>query len=144
MTPERMAEIHAAAFRAQRPWSRQEFEALLAQPTTLLECSGNSGFALARTGAGEAELLTIAVHPENQGQGVGKTCLEALIKSAQSLGIERLFLEVEEENTAALRLYEGAGLQQTGRRKGYYRRSDGTRSDAILMVKTLPKSTSNP
>jgi len=144
MTPARMAQIHAAAFTLQRPWSRQEFTDLLDQPSTFLKPVGESGFALGRAIADEAELLTIAVHPDDQRLGHGQACLNAFVDHAKSNAIETLFLEVEADNEAAIGLYTATGFQNSGRRKNYYKRSDGRRSDAILMVLKLNQDMSNP
>ncbi len=40
-----------------------------------------------------------------------------------ALGIARIFLEVDEDNRAALRLYARAGFREVGRREGYYARA---------------------
>jgi GNAT superfamily N-acetyltransferase len=51
------------------------------------------------------------VVPERRGQGLGRRMLAALLKNARAAGLRRLTLEVLDENAAALRLYEGAGLR---------------------------------
>lgn len=144
MTPERMAEIHAASFVAQRAWSRDEIVALLEMPTTLQVAVGENAFALCQAIAGEAEVLTIAVHPDLQRQGLGQSCLSALIDAAETRKIENIFLEVSEENSAAIGLYKRAGFQITGRRKAYYKLADGTKRDAILMGKDLTNGSPSP
>ena len=47
-----------------------------------------------------------------------------------------VFLEVEENNISAVRLYEGAGYAHTGRRKNYYQNEAGRR-DALLYHRSL-------
>ena len=42
-----------------------------------------------------------------------------------AFGVTRVFLEVEEGNQPALRLYARAGFQEVGRRAGYYPRPAG-------------------
>lgn len=51
------------------------------------------------------------VVPERRGRGVGRLLMEELLKSARAAGVRRLKLEVLAGNTAARRLYEGAGLR---------------------------------
>jgi ribosomal protein S18 acetylase RimI-like enzyme len=51
------------------------------------------------------------VVPERRGQGLGRRMMAALLENARAAGLRRLTLEVLDENAAALRLYEGAGLR---------------------------------
>jgi ribosomal protein S18 acetylase RimI-like enzyme len=47
-------------------------------------------------------------------------------------------LEVWPHNTAALRLYRGAGFVEEGRKRRHYRRRNGEFWDALLMGRPLP------
>lgn len=51
------------------------------------------------------------VVPELRGRGVGRRLMRALLESARAASLRRLTLEVLRENTAARRLYEGAGMR---------------------------------
>jgi GNAT superfamily N-acetyltransferase len=53
----------------------------------------------------------LGVVPERRGHGVGRLLLEELLKSVRAAGVRRLSLEVLAGNTAARRLYEGAGMR---------------------------------
>lgn len=121
---------------ASRPWSEQEFSELLENAHTFL-VTQREGFALGRALAGEAELLTIAVAPDAQRQGVGRRLVDDFQTEATQLGAKRAFLDVAADNLAALALYQGQGWQETGRRRAYYPRVDSNPQDAILMSKTL-------
>lgn len=90
------------------------------------------GFALGRTAAGEAEILTLGVRPDRRGAGVGKALVCQLVQGCRSAGASILFLEVACDNAAALALYRGAGFRDVGTRKAYYRR-DPEPVDAIVM-----------
>lgn len=48
----------------------------------------------------------VGVVPAHRGTGLGEALMRALIAEARSRGVERLWLEVIVENTAAVRLYE--------------------------------------
>ena len=90
------------------------------------------GFAILHQIFEDATLMDICIEPESQGQGLGRLLLDYVITSARDNGAESLFLEVRESGVAARALYIKDGFCETGRRKGYYRTSDGS-EDAILM-----------
>ena len=48
------------------------------------------------------------------------------------------FLEVAEDNVAALDLYRAFGFIEHGRRRAYYKRENGIWADALLMQLALP------
>lgn len=134
MTPEELAALHAKAFPDDRAWSAREFEELLAADHTLL-FSCEVGFALIRIVAAEAELLTIGVDPQSRRRGIAD---ELMNKWMAEVKADIAFLEVSEDNAAACALYTKHGFTKYGRRKDYYRRSDGSKADALLMKATLP------
>ncbi len=133
MTPERMAEIHMAAFAPQRGWTVAEFSDLCA--SELVECFAvPDGFALVRTLATEAELLTLAVHPHRQRRGSADKLMQNWMTNTQA---DTAFLEVAADNHAALALYAKHGFVPCGRRKDYYSRARGPAVDAVLMRAAL-------
>lgn len=136
MTPETLARLHAACFTTPRPWSAQEFATFGTAPgCDLITLPG--GFALIRSIAGEAELLTIAVDPAKRRNGIGARLLARALIRAQAKGADTCFLEVAADNAAAIALYRSAGFTQTGHRPGYYRLPDGQRLDAGIMARSL-------
>lgn len=137
MTPAELSQLHQRCFRVPRPFSTEEFAALLAAPTIYL-CTATGGFALGRAVAGEAELLTLAVDPALRRQGYGRDLLRRFAAEAARRGAASAFLEVAAGNDAARALYASESWQETGRRKGYYQLGDGQSEDAIVMQKTLP------
>jgi ribosomal-protein-alanine N-acetyltransferase len=48
-----------------------------------------------------------------------------------------VFLEVGQDNPAALTLYDRLGFKRVGLRRDYYTRRDGARVDAVLMRLSL-------
>lgn len=135
---DQLAALHTSAFssRGERGWRSEEFESLLKQPGSL--CHGLFdhddllAFALWRQLGEEAELLTIAVAPDCQGQGLGGQLMAVAPDAA------RLYLEVAADNAPALALYRRFGFTEAGRRPRYYRRQDGSRADAIIMQRQRP------
>ncbi|MFU1605403.1 GNAT family N-acetyltransferase [Sulfitobacter pontiacus] len=126
-----MARIHAAAFVQDRAWTAQEIADLLASPfvTHLAE---PQGFTLTRLIAGEAELLTLAVDPAAQRQGIGRRLLQRWMNGLETQA-DTAFLEVAADNTAAIALYTSAGFRQTATRRGYYQRKDAPSVDALIL-----------
>ncbi len=135
------ARLHAAGFA--HPWSAEEIARLIADPVTLSAAALDAangrlrGFALARRAADEAEVLTIAVEPAWRGRGVGRALMADALRQAANAGVKAMFLEVDEENAAALALYRALGFVQVGERPGYYRRADGSRALALVMRRNL-------
>lgn len=127
-----LAALHDAAFHNQRAWSQAEFENLLAASHCHVISTPN-GFALIRVIADEAELLTIAVHPDNRRTGLGRALLSQAIAKAKSNGATETFLEVAADNTAAISLYSDSGFTQIATRPQYYLRDNGVSVDALLM-----------
>lgn len=94
------------------------------------------GFSLSRTAAGEAELLLIAVAPDHHRTGIGSQLLDDFLARARASGATRVHLEVREGN-AAVAMYRAAGFDSVGRRRNYYRGSDGRRYDALTFAKAV-------
>ena len=137
MTPEEMATLHARAFAGQgRAWTAAEFAGLL-ESDLVFATHGPHGFALGRVIAGEAELLTLATHPDHQRQGVARACLAGYEAEAQGRGAGVSFLEVAADNAAALGLYLSAGYAQAAVRAGYYKRAGAAPVDAVIMRKAV-------
>lgn len=134
-TAARLAGIHAAAFPV--PWNAAALEALLDQ-TGVYAIEEPDGFILLRAITDEAEILTLAVRPSARRRGLGARLVREGATAAASRGARRLFLEVADDNAAALALYVRAGFAEAGRRPGYYARPDGGRRDALILALNLP------
>ena len=128
MTPDQLSTLHARCFTIPRPWSADEFAALLKTPGCFL-LSRPDGFLLGRAIAGEAELLTLAVDPAARRKGTGRSLTQEFAVAARARGAEHLFLEVASDNLPAQALYAALGWQEAGRRPDYY--APGL--DAIVM-----------
>lgn len=132
MTPEALAQTHLAAFPKGGHWSPEAFAKLMSQKGMILAGDAKS-FVLARVILDEAEVLTVATHPDFRGQGRAKAVMEEFLRNALSRGVSRVFLEVAEDNIPAKALYLGLNFSPSGRRAGYYARAGGKKIDAILM-----------
>ena len=67
-----------------------------------------------------AEVLRIGTHPDFQRRGYAANLLLALIKAMPNKKLDRILLEVREDNYQALTLYKKMGFTTIHRRKGYY------------------------
>jgi ribosomal-protein-alanine N-acetyltransferase len=95
------------------------------------------GFILTRATSYDAEILTLAIEPIFRRQGLARMLTDAAAQLAATLGAESLFLEVAEDNPAAIALYANLGFVQVGRRRGYYARAGATPVDALVMRRDL-------
>jgi len=116
-----MAAIHAESF--ERSWDALEMAAHSQNDMCYgLKTAGNlAAFIILRAAAGQAEILTIATHPDFRRSGWGQKILTQAARSLKDSGCDEIFLEVAEDNTAAIALYKNAGFAPIGRRPGYYR-----------------------
>ncbi len=114
----KLAEIHGDSFH--RGWGEGEFESMLTERNTLVHRLrlGRKiiGFAVSRMAADEAEILSIAVAANQRGRGLSRDLLLTHLGHLAGRGVHKVFLEVEENNQPARRLYEWAGFAVAGRR----------------------------
>jgi ribosomal-protein-alanine N-acetyltransferase len=133
VTPAQLATLHARCFTTPRPWSEADFAAFLQDPLAFLLTEGDAAFLLGRAVAGEAEVLTLATAPESRRLGLGRKLVMRFLYQARLRAAETAFLEVAADNAPAIALYGDAGFTESGRRRGYYLRPDGSRIDALVL-----------
>ena len=135
----RLAQLHGASFH--RGWGEGEFEAMLAERNTLVHRLklGRKviGFAVSRMAADEAEILSIAIDASQRGRGLSRQLLLTHLGHLAGRGVRTVFLEVEENNQPARRLYDRTGFAVVGRRERYYRQPGGEQLNALLMRRDL-------
>jgi ribosomal protein S18 acetylase RimI-like enzyme len=90
-------------------------------------------FAIARAVTDEAELLSIGVVDKHRRQGLATQLLAQVIDYVAARGVEKLFLEVAEDNPGAQALYLAHGFSRVGRRPDYYRGRDGSATAALTL-----------
>jgi ribosomal-protein-alanine N-acetyltransferase len=118
------------------PWTMGNFKDALASEyiCTIAELGGKMiGYAVLMQGVDDAELLDIGIAMSQQRQGWGRKLLQAILAGAQTLGKQRVVLEVRASNTPAIRLYQSIGFEEIGLRRDYYPVENSSREDAILM-----------
>ena len=117
------------------PWSEQSFRSsikagdgcyILTRDTEIV------AVAVIAQVLGEAELLTIALEKQEQGQGLGTALLDDLMSLLQEQSAKQCMLEVMEGNDAAISLYRRIGFKSVAKRKAYYKTEQGI-FDALVM-----------
>jgi len=127
-------------------WSEQTWWAELAgRPRRAYVVGEQSGTVVGYAGVdcgGElADVMTIAVAPAAQGQGLGSALMRWLVAEARRAGAEHLMLEVRADNALAQRLYAAAGFVQLSVRRRYYQPGG---VDALIMRMHLWDMTQDP
>lgn len=127
--------IEQASFPA--PWSREHFLHELGAPHSYpfvaIADGVIVGYVCLMSLFEEAQIMDIAVAPEQRGRGIARLLMEYTFSIAREQGAEFMALEVRESNMAAITLYERLGFVRTGTRRGYYEGKE----DAVLMEKSL-------
>ncbi len=89
--------------------------------------------------------VSLGVHPSHQGVGLGRALMEALLSWARwtreggegDPGVNRIDLDVFEENVRARRLYASLGFRVEGVRRRQLREADGREHDDLAMALLL-------
>jgi ribosomal-protein-alanine N-acetyltransferase len=134
-----IAPLHAASFR--RGWSEHEIEGLLADRHVIAHramIGGKlAGFILSRLVEDEAEILSVAVARSSQRRGVAGRLLNLHLRRLAGMGARTIFLEVDEHNKPAMRLYERAGFHEISRRSNYYQAAGAKPAAALVLRRDL-------
>ncbi len=147
-SPEDITSLMAVCFGAgtTEVWPEKYLQKLLDMPRTsayLAMVSGNPaagnssqrpvGYAVGRMAADECELISIGVLPEFRRQGIAKILLDKIIRDCVGENMQKLFLEVQENNRPAKLLYKKYRFETVGHRKEYYKLQNGSFVDALTM-----------
>ena len=134
-----IAALHGQSFR--RGWNEQEVEGLLIDRHVIAHratAAGKlAGFIMSRQVADEAEILSVAVAGRQQGRGLARKLLDLHLRRLAGLGARTVFLEVDEQNKPAIRLYDRAGFHEISRRPNYYPGPGGKAAAALVLRRDL-------
>lgn len=132
-----LAALHRVSFR--HGWSESEFERLLSDRAAISHVARANGgrgavvgFVLSHRVDREAEILLVALAPGERGHGTATKLLSKHLGRLAAAGVARVFLEVDEGNASARKLYERSGFAEVGRRAGYYRKPEGNAAALVL------------
>ncbi|WP_415811697.1 GNAT family N-acetyltransferase [Litorimonas haliclonae] len=129
-----MSTIHRKSFSA--GWPPAEMRLHIDKDLCLGLGDPLSAFILVQIGGDQADILTIATHPEHRRKGLAKQLLSQAETILREQEVQTLFLDVSELNDSAKSLYKACGYQAVGRRPRYYRTPAG-RVASITFSKSL-------
>ncbi len=142
-----LADLHGLCL--EPAWGREAMAGLFDTPGTLgfiarlegrpEECTP-VGFVLCRRVRDESELLALGVAPQLRCAGIARALLDAAIAAIAKHGVQALFLDVAEDNSAGRALYDAAGFMVVGRRADYYRRAGGDHAAALVLRREITPS----
>lgn len=133
---EKVTALEAACF--SMPWKYKDFEEALTNPHRVYLVAETDekqivGGCMLTEIAGEGDISNVAVDERFRGRYIATALLQKLlIYGKEEYNINAFTLEVRSRNLPAIRLYERAGFQSEGIRKGFY---DKPKDDAIIMWK---------
>lgn len=125
----KIANLHKECF-PNKQWSADDFADLKKSGCEVI--ASENGFIVWRVVADESEIITIGVAPIARQTGIAAAMMTIAESESKKAGAIKMFLEVAENNTAAIALYTKLGYNRLGTRPKYY---DG--ADAILMGKNI-------
>lgn len=125
-------EIENASFSL--PWTRgmleDEFSKEIATYLGIVDNDRVIAYAGFWTIFDEAHITNIAVSSGYRRQGFAKALIKEMKNLCKKNGITKMTLEVRKSNAPAIALYEKAGFEGVGFRKGYY---EDNKEDALIM-----------
>jgi ribosomal protein S18 acetylase RimI-like enzyme len=133
--------LERACFRSDLSLKKRQLEYLQQRPTAVFlvaEQNGEvvgEGIALVRqhkrgvTG----RIYSLAVDEHHRGKQIGTKLLGGMVDQLSTRGVTKVYLEVEQTNTAAIALYERHGFKSIGRLPNYY----GGDRDGVHMRRDL-------
>lgn len=137
---DRLYQIERQCFK-EEAFTRQQIASLLKDYSTISLVAKEGGEAIGfviamiyfERNATVGHILTIDVLPMYRRKGTGTKLLTEIEKILGGKGVQTCSLEVRENNSAALNLYEKLGYQRIGKLKNYY----GKAADGIYLRKAL-------
>lgn len=119
------------------PWSRQQFVDEFDNPVAAIDMAmiaGQvAGYLCSWLICKELQIQNLATSPHYRRRGIALALLEHVIERGRRQGLDSAWLEVRQDNQAAITLYLACGFELQGRRKKYYQ--DG--EDALLLSRNF-------
>lgn len=125
-------------------WSVEQFWSELAQPTRRYLVALDDGQVVGYAGLfllpPDADIQTVAVRQDRQGEGIARRLVADLLAVADGSGATHTMLEVRADNDAATALYSRLGFVPISTRPRYY--PDG--GDAVIMRRSRAAASGGP
>jgi len=118
------------------PWTLEAWRSIHEQDRLLVILMSEKsvfGFCLFNQSVADsfAHLLKVLIIPDARGRGFAKILLLNALSQLQNEGFNHFFLEVEEDNYVAQKLYISMGFKSIHRKKDFY----GSNRSALIMTK---------
>jgi [ribosomal protein S18]-alanine N-acetyltransferase len=143
---DKLFEIEGQCFNQEAFTKRQIAYLLTDYNTVALVAKRNSaiaGFIIAQVEIENdtlfGHIITINVAPNYRRKGTASKMLKEIEELLKQKGISECHLEVREDNTAALKLYQSNGYQKISRLEKYYGKTHGLYLKKSLEAPTKPK-----
>jgi len=137
LSPKDAEDMAALHFRSIAPaWPESDFANHCGKDICLGIGQPLTAFIIASFAADQAEILTLVTDPKLRRSGFARQLLAASETEFRARGGDIVFLEVAEDNIAAIALYKSCSFKPLGRRPAYYRRENG-RVAALTFRKKL-------
>ena len=92
------------------------------------------GYAIMMISFDTADIANIAVDIAHRRKGIAEKLMKRLLEHGNSTGVSQYMLEVRQNNTVAINLYEKFGFEIIGKRKNYY---SNPVEDALVMCLSI-------
>jgi ribosomal-protein-alanine N-acetyltransferase len=115
------------------PWTENAITESIRENNVYIAITENSiiGYIIIHDSIDTIEIMSIAVDEKFKRNGVGKALIDFVIERYGNFEKE-IWLEVRDNNEAAIALYKGCGFENISVRKGFYRDETPPR-DALTM-----------
>ena len=109
-------------------WTQKQFEQELSKPNSanfvLTDQDEVIGFIFTSVNFETLEILDLGIAKRYQGHGYAKLLVQQVLDFCEDNAVEKVFLEVNTNNTRANNLYKSFGFQINRVRKNYYGSDD--------------------
>lgn len=130
--------VHIEQSCFKQPWTLDQYKALLQKSNffilMVLRSDAVKGYISFFHLHEEAEIINIAVMPEERGAGLGMMLVQETLNICRQRKARKIFLEVRPSNEPALKIYRQLGFEEKARRKNYY---PDNHEDALVMSLVL-------
>lgn len=130
---DKLAEIHQACF--EKSWNTNDIASYMQRSGCYAVWIEDAAFVLFDIVGDECEIKTIAVLENFRRKRIAHNLCKEVVDICKEFDVKKIFLEVSEKNSAALKMYGKLGFNVFGRREDYYGPGDNA---IVLSYEVLP------